>query len=157
MSTNKIGTIIAEIDNQIASAVGSVITICGRTVDAKTGDDLIVAGINRIVEYLVKERVLDMNDGTIKTLPAEEDERWTALHESEYDLFDDVQPADATSRLPYTFRWQPTREHLPLFSEVGIYELWFRFVAENSDLDDIRLRFEVKVGDPQSPRRINLT
>jgi len=57
--------------------------------------------------------------------------------------------------VPYTFRWQPTREHLPIFRDVSIYELWFRFESQIAGQDDIRLTFEVKVGNPSMPRKVS--
>ncbi len=76
------------------------------------------------------------------------------LYPNEYEMFEELQPADVTSNVGYTFRYQPTRERLPLFPEVGIYELWVRFIPKNDDQDHIRLVFHVRVGEPVAPRRV---
>lgn len=147
----KIGTIIANIDRQLAAAVGSVVTVAGANRDARTGEQLIVPSLIDEVHMAVKERVVDQASGRVRTVP--EEDNWTTLYRDEYDMFEELQDADETSTVKYTFRYQPTRERLPLFPEIGVYELWFQFIPKNTEQDHIRLTFEVEVGDPVSPRR----
>ena len=154
MSQENIGTISIEISSLEALGVGSTITIAGRCYDARTQQELIVSSANLTVYMAVKERVIDRLTGDVVTLP--KTDNWSYLYPNEYEIKDDVQSADnVTSTVPWTFRFQPTRERMPLFKEVGIYELWFRFVTENSNKDDIRLTFVVKVGQPVAPRRVD--
>lgn len=149
----QIGTVIVKLDKQIVTAVGSVPCIAGATRDARTGKQLIVPSLVKEVRIAVKERVIHQASGRIRTIP--EEENWATLFPNEYEMFEELRDADETSNVKYTFRYQPTRERLPLFPEVGIYELWFQFLPHDSERDHIRLTVAVEVGDPVSPRRVD--
>lgn len=153
MSQENIGTISVELDNLEALAVGSTITVAGSCYDARSRQQLIVPSANLTVYMAIKERVIDRISGDVVTIP--KTDNWSYLYPNEYEMFEELQPRDVTSTVPYTFRFQPTRERMPLFAEVGIYELWFRFVTEGSNKDDVRLTFVVKVGQPVAPRRVD--
>ena len=147
-----IGTIKVSVSDVHVAAVGSLITVAGANYDARTGRQLIVPSANLSVQFCVKERVIDRSTGSVRTIPL--DDHWNYLFPNEYEMTEELQPADKTSTVPWTFRFQPTRERLPLFSEIGIYELWFKFTTPNNYEDDIRLTFLVRVGETAAPRRV---
>jgi hypothetical protein len=153
MSTTHIGATLIELSDIQSMAVGGIITLAGHNYDARTGQELIVPSKNLDVYFCVKERVIDRSSGNIRTIP--ETENWNYLYPNEYDMTEELQPKDKTSNVPWTFRWQPTRERMPLFPEVGIYEVWFKFVTPNSNQDDIWIVLLVKVGQPSAPRRVD--
>lgn len=155
------GTILATV-NEKAAAVGAIVTFAGQNTDARTGKQLIVPSRNLEVYMTRRERVINMASGNIEYLnvatgvveSATETTSWEFLYPSEYEMWEDVQPRDHTANVPYTFRYQPTRERYPFFPNVGIFEVWFKFVTEFPNQDNIRLPFLVNVGSALAPRRV---
>ncbi len=158
------GTILATV-NEKAAAVGVIVTFAGQNADARTGNQLIVPSRNLDVYMSRRERVINRASGNIEfwnvttgvlepgmSVPGAVS--WEFLYPSEYEMWEDVQPRDHTSDVPYTFRYQPTRERYPFFPNVGIFEVWFKFVTEFPNQDDIRLPFLVNVGGTPAPRRV---
>jgi hypothetical protein len=153
MSTDNIGSTLIQLNNLEAISVGGIITIAGHNYDARTQQELIVPSRNLDVYFCIKERVIDRSNGNIKITP--ENDNWEFLYPNEYEMTETLQPPDVTSDVSWTFRWQPTRERMPLFHDIGIYEIWFKFVTPNSNQDDIRLVATVRVGNPSAPRRVD--
>ncbi len=155
------GTILATV-NEKAAAVGAIVTFAGQNTDARTGKQLIVPSRNLEVYMTRRERVINMASGNIEYLnvatgvveSATETTSWEFLYPSEYEMWEEVQPRDHTASVPYTFRYQPTRERYPFFPNVGIFEVWFKFVTEFPNQDNIRLPFLVNVGSALAPRRV---
>lgn len=145
-----IGTIKAAIKQVDALAVGSVLTLACAAQDARSGRQLIVPSADLEVYLSVKERVADAA-GRQWTVP--ENENWSLLFPTEYEMFEEPQPKGRVATEPYTFLFQPTRERHPLFPEIGVYELWLKFVHRDAASDDVWVTFLVKVGENPTPRR----
>jgi hypothetical protein len=153
MSTDNIGSTLIQLDNLEAISVGGLVTVAGHNYDARTQQELIVPSNNLSVHFCIKERIIDRSNGNIRTVP--EEDNWEYLYPNEYEITETLQPPDETSNVSWTFRWQPTRERMPLFRNIGIYEIWFKFVTPNEFQDDIRLVATVRVGNPSAPRRVD--
>ena len=153
-----LGSISVPVSGQVLASSASLAIFSGTVLNAKDEVLLKPSEVSQC-EFCVLERVVD-DAGTqsLRTLDgtpceSEDDYPWKSLFPAEYELHDELQAITKYAKEKYTFLWQPSREHWPLFPGPGIYDVIFRFLRNDPEADTLLLVYACQVGGSNSPNR----